>query len=559
MSVLTEIDQIRTALSAPGAPFELAEAEIGGAPMTVYRNLPRNLSQMIVQARGFADRTFLVNGARRLSYAETLDRAAGLAAWLRQGQAAGRGVRVAIAMRNSPEWIIAFLAIHLTGATAVLVNSRGTGEEIGHALNDTECAILIADPARAEAVGTGFAGPILIAGADGDFQDGGDTVTLSGAPLAPSDAEPGDPAIIMFTSGTTGRPKGAVLNHRGVATFLFGMRHNGAAYLAQAAARLGLDPQAMAANLPQMATLAIFPLFHVSGASAVLMASLINGGKIVIMNRWDPAEALALIARERITSLQGPPSIFWDVLRCPEFATADIGSVTNVGIGGQATPPNLLEQLVRHFPKAAPGGGFGMTETNGAIAAGTGAEYLTNPRAAGRVLPGVEIRIADEDGAALPLGGVGEIWVKGALVMAGYWNQPEANAASFSDGWFKTGDIGYLDSDRFITIVDRKKDVIIRGGENIYCAELERVFQEFPGVLEVAAFGLPDERWGERCVLAVVGLEGARLDAEAMLEFGRGKLAGYKIPSEIQFVDTPFARSAIGKIDKAALRRQFSV
>jgi acyl-CoA synthetase (AMP-forming)/AMP-acid ligase II len=377
-------------------------------------------------------------------------------------------------------------------------------------------------------------------------------------PVRPSAAGLGDPAIIMFTSGTTGRPKGAVLNHRGVGSFLFGMRHNGAAYLTLAAKQMGVEPQVLIANIPQMATLAIFPLFHVSGASAMLMGALINGGKIVIMDRWSPAEALRLIALEKITMFQGPPSIFWDVLGCPEFAGADVSSVTNVGIGGQATPPHLLEQLLKHFPKAAPGGGFGQTETNGAIASGTGAEYLANRQASGRVLPGTEVRIVGEEGNDLPLGGIGEIWVRSPLNMIGYWNQPEANAAVFQDGWLRTGDVGCLDADRFITIVDRKKDVIIRGGENIYCAELERVFQQFPGVLEVAAFGVPDDRWGERAVLAVVAQPDRTLSADEMLAFGAEKLASYKVPSEIVFADEPFTRNAVGKIDKPILRRGYA-
>ncbi|MDB5394955.1 MAG: hypothetical protein JWM91_2461 [Rhodospirillales bacterium] len=559
MSVLIEIDEIRSYLSAPGQPFELVERTIDGVPLKIYKNLPKNLSHMIVEARDYGDRTFLVSGQRRLSYGETLGRAAALANRLRDAYGAGLGMRIAIAMRNSPEWVIAFLAIQLTGATASLVNSRGTADEIVHALHDTECALLIADRRRADGAATGFQAPIIVADETGDFRepDGG-AVDLSPAPVLPTAAEPGDAAVIMFTSGTTGRPKGAVLNHRGVATFLFGMRHNGTAYLTSAAKQMGLEPQALTAAAPQMASLAIFPLFHVSGVSAMLMGALINGGKIVMMDRWDPAEALALIARERITMFQGPPSIFWDVMNCPEFAGADINSVTNVGIGGQATPPNLLEKLLKHFPKAAPGGGFGQTETNGAIASGTGAEYLANPRAAGRILPGTDVRIVDDHGNELPFGEVGEIWVRSPLNMAGYWNQPEANAAVFSGGWLKTGDIGYLDRDRFVTIVDRKKDVIIRGGENIYCAELERAFQEFPGVLEVAAFGVADERWGERPVLAVVPQSGFTLSADEMLAFGRTKLAGYKIPSEIVFTETPFVRSAIGKIDKAALRRGYT-
>ncbi len=556
MSILVELDEIRSHLSQPGQPFELVEQTVDGIPLQVYRHLPPNLSHLIVEAARFGDRTFLVSGERRLSYTHALGQAAALAGWLGEAHGIGRGARVAIAMRNSSEWIIAFLAIQLNGATAVLVNSRGTPDDMLNAIHDTECALVIADPRRVENIRGGFVGPMIVADAGGGFREAdGQQLPLAAVPVVPSAAEPGEPAIIMFTSGTTGRPKGAVLSHRGVATFLLGMRHNGAVYLTHAARRMGLEPQALAQRLPQVASLAIFPLFHVSGASAMLMGQLINGGKIVMMERWSPAEALSLITRERITMLQGPPSIFWDVLACPEFAGADVSSITNIGIGGQATPPNLLAELVKRFPNAAPGGGYGQTETNGAIASGTGAEYLANPRASGRVLPGVEVRIADEHGNALPLGEIGEIWVRGALNMAGYWNQPEANAAVFSDGWLKTGDVGILDRDRFITIVDRKKDVVIRGGENIYCAELERVFQEFPGVLEVAAYGVPDEHWGERVVLAAVPQPGVEITRDDMFAFGRQRLADYKIPSEILFTETPFVRNAVGKVDKAALRR----
>lgn len=558
MSALTELDQIRSYLSAPGQPFELTDETINDVSLQVYKHAPPNLTHLIVQALVHSERIFLVAGERRLTYAEALGRAAGLAAVLRADFGAGPGTRVAIAMRNSPEWILSFVAILLTGATAALVNSRGSADEIVHALHDTECAFVIADPKRAEAVGSGFQGQVLTVDGSGNFRDGdGRILDIAAAPVRPSQAGPEDPAIIMFTSGTTGRPKGAVLTHRGVTTFLLGMRHNGAAHLVRTAKKMGIDPAALAQSVPQMATLAIFPLFHVSGASAMLLGALTNGGKIVIMDRWDPAAALSLIATERITMFQGPPSIFWDVLSCPEFAGADVSSLTNIGIGGQATPPNLLEALVRAFPKAAPGGGYGMTETNGAIASGTGEEYLTNPKASGRILPGSEVRIVDEHGHDLPLGGIGEIWVRSPQLMAGYWNQPEANQAIFSDGWLRTGDVGYLDRDRFITIVDRKKDVIISSGQKIYCAELERVFQEYPGILEVAAFGVPEERRGERAVLAVVPQPGARLAAEDLRAFGRTQLADYKIPSEFLFTPTPFVRNAVGKIDKAALRKSY--
>jgi acyl-CoA synthetase (AMP-forming)/AMP-acid ligase II len=543
----------------PGQPFELVDETIKGIPLKVYKHLPRNLTVFVVEAmERFADRTFIVSGERRLTYREALGRAAGLAEILRTRYGVEAGTRVGIAMRNSPEWILSMMAILLTGGIAVLVNSRGTADEIVHGLNDTECGVLIADRRRGEAVAAGFHGQIVFAEEDGAFsgQDG-PALNVALAPVTVSNAAIDDPAMILFTSGTTGRPKGATLTHRGIATFLFGMRHNGGTYLGHAARRMGVEPATLIAAMPQQATLAIFPLFHISGASAMLLGALTSGGKIVIMNRWNPSDALALIARERITMLQGPPSIFWDVLACPDLAMADVGSLTNVGIGGQATPPNLLKELRKVFPQASPGGGFGQTETNGAIASGTGEEYLTNPTAGGRILPGVEVRIVDDAGNDLPLGTAGEIWVKSALNMAGYWNQPEATAAALRDGWLRTGDVGYLDADRYITIVDRKKDVIICGGENIYCAELERVFQDYPGVLEVAAFGVADDRLGERALLAVVPQPEVNLVSADMAAFGRRHLADYKIPSEFVITDTPFVRNAVGKVDKAILRKGY--
>ena len=560
MSVLTELDQIRSYLSMPGQPFELVDEAIKGVPLKVYKHLPRNLTVFVAEAmERFADRTFIVGGDRRLTYGEALSRAAGLAQILRTQYGVRAGARVGIAMRNSPEWILSLMAILLTGGIAVLVNSRGTADEIVHGLNDTECGVLIADRRRGEAVAAGFHGGIVFADETGAFynQDGRE-LAIRPSPVTVSDADIDDPAMILFTSGTTGRPKGATLTHRGIATFLFGMRHNGGTYLGHAARRMGVDPAVLIAAMPQQATLAIFPLFHISGASAMLLGALTSGGKIVIMDRWNPADALALIAQERITMLQGPPSIFWDVLACPDLATADVSSLTNVGIGGQATPPNLLKELRKVFPKASPGGGFGQTETNGAIASGTGEEYLTNPAAGGRILPGVDVRIVDDEGNDLPLGSAGEIWVKSALNMAGYWNQPEATAAALRDGWLRTGDVGYLDTDRFITIVDRKKDVIICRGENIYCAELERVYQDYPGVLEVAAFGVADDRLGERVLLAVVPQPGVNLVTANMATFGRPHLADYKIPSEFVITDVPFARNAVGKVDKAILRKGYA-
>jgi len=553
MSVLRDIDQIRSALSKPGQLFEFVETEVNGRPLPVYKNLPVNLTQIIAEAVSFGDREFLVQGERRYTFAGLLGEAAGLAQLFSSRYEIGAGQRVAIAMTNSPEWIIAFAATLLTGATAVAVNSRGTAEDMLHAVQDTECSLVVADSKRAAALSGGYSGAMLVA-ENGVFTDrNGTNLQVTPAPIAPSKAAPDDAALILFTSGTTGRPKGAVLTHRGVCTFVFGMRHHGAAMIAHTASGLNMTAEALIAVMPPQATLGIFPLFHVSGVCAMVLGALQSGMKIVLMSRWDTEQALALIAREKITMLSGPPSIFWDLLAAPGLDQVDLSSLSSLAVGGQAMPQNLIEALARRFPRAAFGTGFGMTETNGSLAACMGVEFTNNVKASGRVLPGVQLRIVGEDGQDQPLGEVGEIWARAAVNMAGYWNNDAANAEIFVDGWLRTGDIGFLDADRYLTIVDRKKDMVIRGGENIYCAELERIFQEYPGIHEVAAFGVPDERWGERVVLAVVPHPYEQIGAADILAYGASRLADYKQPSAV-FFTTPFHRNVVGKIDKRRLK-----
>ncbi len=551
--VLAEFDAIRLALSAPGQPFEFERMNVKGADMQVYKRLPANLSHLIVQAQSFGDRTYIVSGDRRWTYAEFLPRAAGFAKVLRERHGAAPGVHIAIAMRNSTEWALAFLAIILSGATAVLINSRGTPDDMAHALALADCTLLLADRRRADALNGRFGGPVLIADGEGGFRD----VVIEPAPVEPTDAGWEDPVIIMFTSGTTGRAKGAVLDHMGVATFLVGVSHNGMTQLIRAARRLGKEPEELAAAAPPYSTLAIFPFFHMSGATGTVLITALLGGKIVMMDRWDPAQALKLIETERISMIGGPPSLFWDLLACPDFVTTDVSSVTGVVSGGQMLASNLGRAMRDAFPNASVGGGFGMTETNGGVCAAHGEEYLANPRAAGRIVPGTEIRVVDGDGRDLPLGEAGEIWVRSPLLLKGYWNNPEATAASYSDGWFKTGDVGFVDADRYITIVDRKKDVIISSGENIYSAEIERVFQDVPGMMEVAAFGVPDPRLGERLIVAIVPHAGRSIDVGETFAFARANLADYKVPSEIIVHHEPFLHNALGKIDKVALRTSY--
>ncbi len=556
MSFLDELDQIRSDLSGPGKPFEFTTARIGDVDLPVYKFMPPNITHTICQAKQFGAREFVVDGERRLTYADILGQAGGLARILTAQYHIGQGKRVAVAMRNSPECIVAYLAVLLAGATAVAVNSRGARDEMRHAVQDTECSLLIADDKRAALLESAHLCEMLVA--KGSVFEGRNREPLVIEPVEPepSSVAPDDAALILFTSGTTGRPKGAVLTHRNVGTFLYGLQHHGATMLAYAAQQANCTLEALRAMLPQTATFGIFPLFHVSGICSMVLGAMQGGGKIVMLERWDPVRALALAEREKITMLQGPPSVLWDVLNSPAFAESDLRSLTNVGIGGQATPLNLIDALNRALPSVALGTGFGMTETTGSIAASMGPEFMANPKSAGRIMPGVLVRVLDEHGHEVPQGGVGEIWVRGALVMAGYWNNPDANEEVLVDGWLRTGDIGFVDQDRYITIVDRKKDVVIRGGENIYCAELERVFQSFPGVFEVAAFGVPDERWGERVVLAVVPQPGETLAVDEILAHGASRLADYKRPSEV-FFTPPFERNVVGKIDKIKLRKAY--
>jgi acyl-CoA synthetase (AMP-forming)/AMP-acid ligase II len=286
----------------------------------------------------------------------------------------------------------------------------------------------------------------------------------------------------------------------------------------------------------------------------VFLTHLVRGGKLVLVpSRWDPHEALRLIQAERVGAMSGTPAMLWDLLKIADGY--DLSSLSSMSIGGQATPVNLLRTMQERFPRLVFGTGYGSTETNGAVTMASGRDYTDRPHTGGRVLPLTQMRIRDESGADLPTGAVGDIWVRGPMVMAGYWNRPDATAAVMQpDGWFRVGDIGRLDEEEFITIVDRRTDMVISGGENIYCAEVERVLMEHAEIAEAATYGLPDERLGERLVASVVLHHGSALGAADVLQHVRQHLASYKVPSEVRLHDEPLPRTASGKINKVLLR-----
>jgi acyl-CoA synthetase (AMP-forming)/AMP-acid ligase II len=307
--------------------------------------------------------------------------------------------------------------------------------------------------------------------------------------------------------------------------------------------------------MPQSCSLLIFPLFHTSGCSAVFLTALVTGGKLVLMDRWDASEALRLIDREKISTFGGVPTMFWDVLHAPDFSNYDLSSLMALSCGGQALPLNLLAEIRTKFPKAFIGAGYGMTETCGAISQANGEAFLANPSASGQVLPMMDVQITDAKGQALPIGEVGEIWAKGATLMQGYYGRPEDTKASMSGAWFKTGDIGRLDESGFIYIVDRKTDMVISGGENIYCAEVEQVLGRCEGVLALKAFGVEDERLGER--LAVVAQVKAGISADDIMAFAEQNLGAYKVPTDIVVQTESFELNAMGKIEKHKVRMDY--
>lgn len=538
-------DPMILALTAPGAPHELEEIDVGGVAMRAFRNGPRTLAALYRAAAAFGDRDCIVHEGSRFSYDAFFAHAGAWAAMLADRLGAVRGRHIGIAMANRPEWMAAFAAITALGGVAVLINSRGTGPDMAAAAADADCTLIVADRRRAQALIAGGwpAGRLIDCDADAWPGEGGR--------LDPVAVDPDDDAVIMFTTGTSGLPKGARLSHRaltqGIATTMFSRAFVGAKAMA------GMDPEIvklLAARQP--AVLNAFPLFHISGCGSDFLNTLLSGGKIVILGKWSADAALDLIEREKVTALSGSPAMLWDMVRAHD-GQRDLSSLMGLGIGGQALPPMLFADIRAMFPHAGFGCGFGQTETAGTVCAASTADLVERPGTSGRVVPVADVRILDDDGRELPAGEAGEIVIRGPMVARGYWNREDESARVFRDGWVATGDVGYLDADNYLYVVDRKKDIIISGGENIACSEVEFAALGEAGVGDAAAFGLPDERMGERVVLAISPMPGGEVDAARLTEALATKLAPHKLPTEIRILPH-LPRNHMGKLDRRALR-----
>ena len=377
-------------------------------------------------------------------------------------------------------------------------------------------------------------------------------VVERGRPMPQVDIEPTDDATILYTSGTTGLPKGAVSTHGAVVSAVLGF-----------GARAQVD-KLRSAPAGEAATpgdkpvfILIVPLFHVTGCVPVMLGSFVAQMKLVMMYKWDADKALELIERHRVTHITGVPTQSWDLVQSPRFADFDTSSLRNVGGGGAPAPPKLVSQVADSVKRGGPIIGYGLTETNAFGPQNSGEDYLGRPTSTGRSLPIMSVEVRDEDGNALPAGERGEIFLKGPNVFSGYWNDPDATAATIVDGWLRTGDAGRLDEDGFLYVEDRIKDMILRGGENVYCAEVEAAIYEHPAIHEAAVFGVPHERLGEEVAAAAHLEEGEALTVEELQGFLRPRLATFKIPARVAFLDEPLPRNAAGKFLKRRLRELF--
>lgn len=543
-------------LTAPGAPFEVEEIDVRGVTIKSYAAAPGSLRDVWLASAAFAENDYLVYQDERWTYADAHRDVASIANWL-IAEGVGPGDYVAIAMRNYPEWLLSYWATLSIGAVVVGMNAWWIGREMVYGLNDCAPKVVICDEERMhrilehrneipELVITSVRLP---KGAP-DGVVPWHTVIEFGGTLPDATIDPDSDACIFYTSGTTGAPKGAQLTHRGCVANLMSLGF--AANLARLTAEKRTGEVAPPAA--PGAALVTTPLFHVTANNCVAHGATLSGGKLVHMYRWDAGDALRLIEQERITAMTGVPVMAREVISHPDFASTDTSSLQSLGGGGAQLQPDLVAKIDEATPTARPNTGYGMTETCGIITSISGDFFVDRPDSAGPAMPVYDIKCVDEQGNTAPDGEVGELWVKGAQVIRGYLNQEDATAETITDGWLHTGDIARLDEDGFIYIVDRIKDMVLRGGENVYCAEVEAALFEHESVVECAVFSVPDDRLGEEVGAAVVLREGHELAADSLRGHCASLISQHKIPRYIWFMEGELPRNASGKFVKGELR-----
>ncbi|HEY2710156.1 MAG TPA: class I adenylate-forming enzyme family protein [Caulobacteraceae bacterium] len=557
-------------ITGPGMPCEMEEVVIRGVTTRVWKNLPPSLRSIAEASRAHGEKIFLVHEDERVSF-EGFFRAVSAFAHELAEQGVVKGDRVAIIMRNLPEWPVAFYGAAALGAIVTPLNAWWTGPELEYGLVDSGSKVCIVDAERLERIaehlpncpdlkrvyvsrsGEEIANP-LIAKLEATIGGPDSWLNLPDRPLPAVEILPEDDATIFYTSGTTGKPKGALATQRNINSNIMA----GASAAQRQFLRRGETPPAPDPNAPQRSMLLSVPFFHATGCFAVLNPICFGGGKLVMMRRWDPVRAFELIEREKIQAAGGVPTIAWQLIEHPLRKNYDLSSLESVAYGGAPSAPELVRKIKETFPKSAPGNGWGMTETSATATSNGGEDYENRPDSCGPAVPVTDLKIMTVEGdRELPVGEVGELWCKGPQVVKGYWNKPEATAQTFVDGWVKTGDLARLDEEGFCFIIDRAKDMLIRGGENIYCIEVENVLYDHPAVMDAALVGIPHKTLGEEPGAVVTLKPGAEATEQELRAFVAERLAAFKVPVKILFWRETLPRNPQGKILKNELKKLF--
>ncbi|MEB3371629.1 class I adenylate-forming enzyme family protein [Saccharopolyspora mangrovi] len=540
-------ERLLNELTGPGGDFEMTDAAVRGVPMRVYAKPLRTLREAALLSAFHGDKDFLIYEDQRWTFTEHHRLVCGLARALREEYGLTSGDRVAIAMRNFPEWSPVFWAVQVAGLVAVPLNAWWGEDELRYGMTDSGAKLVFADPERAALLDRDV--PVVEArgGEPGPgVRAWSDLVTSFPADAQPPEVavDPDDDATILYTSGTTGRPKGAVGTHRNHVTNLLNTVVN--RKIAMAVDNGGTFPEP-APDDPQPGALLTFPMFHIAGITVLCFATL-AGAKLATMYRWDREQAEKLILDNDLTTAAGVPTVMRDLVENSET----VRGLDGVTMGGAPIPPDLVQRIGGLGSSAA--SGYGLTETTSTVVGNSGEDYQEHSDSVGQLVPGAEIRVVDPaTGDDLGEGEIGELWFRGPSVVRGYWNLPEATAEAFTDGWFRTGDLGHV-RDGWVYVVDRLKDVVIRGGENVYCAEVEAALHEHPAVADVAVIGLPHRTLGEE-VCAVVNLKGP-VDLEQLRAHVGKRLAGFKVPAYVVVHEEPLPRTPTGKVLKRRLREQ---
>ena len=542
-------------ITAVGEPYELVHRDDIRGPVQTFVNAPTSLRQVYEDA--VSDVEFVVAEDQRWTFSEFWNDAATIGHLLVHDLGVRKGDRVAISMRNYPEWMLAFTAATSVGAIAVAMNSLWNADEMAYGLTDSGAKVLFADAERLallESMAEPIEGLQVVAvrhtgSPAADVELAGRMAEIGSVPMPEVDIAPTDSALILYTSGSTGHPKGVLSNHHNVIVALMAWEVEYGA-LTERPGNV-VAPEEGSGLVP--ASLLGIPLFHVLGLHAVFLASFRGQRKLVAMYKWDASVAAELIERERIVTFTGPPAVSGDLVRVAQSEGRDLSSLLSVGGGGAARPPEQVGQIDDTFEKALPNTGWGMTETNAIGTIIFGAEYSERRLSSGPALCVIDLRVVDDDGNELPSGERGELQVRGPSMFREYWNKPEATANSFAeDGWFKTGDVAYIDTEGHLFIVDRIKDLIIRGGENIGCGGVEAALSSHPKVIEAAVYSVPDERLGEEVGTTMYVTED--FDEAELREYLVDHLAKYEIPRYVTTITEPLPRTGSGKLLKRQLR-----